>query len=237
MWQRDSAEGVGCGGVGADARGSFRLSGRFTQELLVPPSDCGALEYVAVSRSQSPSTLSTHIKTPTHPASYQQIDETLNYVLNHSPVDKTKSSPESKHLVQDVRDIIKTVDEAASADQFITKGSCQVGPKRDPRPRRGCSRCRHPPHGPQARHPKHGIEPTLNKKQDSEESFINAKLVDVDGTIGVKLVGMYFGKLRDIASLKGGVSDVVIAVPGWYTDIQRRAVLDAAAIANRHRPH
>jgi heat shock protein 4 len=45
---------------------------------------------------------------------------------------------------------------------------------------------------------------------------------------------MYFGKLRDIAAneLKVGVSDVVIAVPGWYTDIQRRAVLDAAAIAN-----
>lgn len=45
---------------------------------------------------------------------------------------------------------------------------------------------------------------------------------------------MYFGKLRDIASkeLKVGVSDVVIAVPGWYTDIQRRALLDAAAIAN-----
>lgn len=44
---------------------------------------------------------------------------------------------------------------------------------------------------------------------------------------------MYFGKLRDIAGaeLKTGVQDVVIAVPGWYTDIQRRAVLDAASIA------
>lgn len=44
---------------------------------------------------------------------------------------------------------------------------------------------------------------------------------------------MYFGKLRDIAAaeLKTGVQDVVIAVPGWYTDIQRRAVLDAASIA------
>ena len=44
---------------------------------------------------------------------------------------------------------------------------------------------------------------------------------------------MYFGRLRDIASkeLKTGVSDVVIAVPGWYTDVQRRALLSAATIA------
>lgn len=44
---------------------------------------------------------------------------------------------------------------------------------------------------------------------------------------------MYFGKLRDTASaeLKTGVSDVVIAVPGWFTDVQRRAIHDAAAIA------
>jgi len=44
---------------------------------------------------------------------------------------------------------------------------------------------------------------------------------------------MYLGKLRDIAAneLKTGVTDIVIAVPGWYTDIQRRAVLDAASIA------
>lgn len=45
---------------------------------------------------------------------------------------------------------------------------------------------------------------------------------------------MYLAKLRDIAAkeLKTGVTDIVIAVPGWYTDIQRRAVLDAAQIAN-----
>lgn len=48
-----------------------------------------------------------------------------------------------------------------------------------------------------------------------------------------QLVGAYLGKLRDIAAneLKQAVSDVVIAVPGWYTDIQRRALLDAAQIA------
>jgi len=49
-----------------------------------------------------------------------------------------------------------------------------------------------------------------------------------------QLVGAYLGKLRDIASveLKQPISDVVIAVPGWYTEIQRRAVFDAARIAN-----
>jgi len=83
--------------------------------------------------------------------------------------------------------------------------------------------------------------------QDYEKRFINATLVDVGGTVGTQvdylgdkhsfsatqLVGMYLGKLRDIAAfeLKTGVTDVVIAVPGWYTDIQRRAVLDAASIA------
>jgi heat shock 70kDa protein 4 len=45
---------------------------------------------------------------------------------------------------------------------------------------------------------------------------------------------MFLGKLRDIAAkeLKQVVSDVVIAVPGWYSDVQRRALIDAANIAN-----
>ncbi|KAG2154424.1 heat shock protein 70 family [Suillus bovinus] len=80
-----------------------------------------------------------------------------------------------------------------------------------------------------------------------EKKFLNATLVDVGGTIGVEvtyrgekqifsatqLVAMYFGKLRDITAneLKTAVSDLVIAVPGWYTDIQRRAMIDAAQIA------
>lgn len=44
---------------------------------------------------------------------------------------------------------------------------------------------------------------------------------------------MYLGKLRDTTSreLKSTVSDFVIAVPGWYTDVQRRTIQDAAAIA------
>ncbi|KAF9078091.1 heat shock protein 70 [Rhodocollybia butyracea] len=83
--------------------------------------------------------------------------------------------------------------------------------------------------------------------QNIEKKFINAALVDVQGTVGVEvnylgerqsfsatqLVAMYLGRLRDTASaeLKTGVSDIVIAVPGWYTDVQRRAILDAASIA------
>ncbi|EIW72554.1 hypothetical protein TREMEDRAFT_36779 [Tremella mesenterica DSM 1558] len=80
-----------------------------------------------------------------------------------------------------------------------------------------------------------------------EKKFINAELVDINGQAGVKvqyvgetsifsftqLVAAYLGKLRDIAAneLQQAVSDVVIAVPAWYTEIQRRAVYDAATIA------
>ncbi|KAH7889017.1 heat shock protein 70 family [Phlebopus sp. FC_14] len=80
-----------------------------------------------------------------------------------------------------------------------------------------------------------------------EKKYLNAKLIDVNGTVGTEvsylgekqtfsatqLVAMYLGKLRDITTneLKTAVSDFVIAVPGWYTDIQRRAIQDAASIA------
>ncbi|ORX95062.1 heat shock protein [Basidiobolus meristosporus CBS 931.73] len=83
--------------------------------------------------------------------------------------------------------------------------------------------------------------------QEIESQFINAKLVDVDGQVGVRvrygesetdfsstqLVAMYLGKLRDIAAaeLKAPVSDVVISVPAWFTDAQRRSILDASEIA------
>ncbi|KAF9526854.1 heat shock protein 70 family [Crepidotus variabilis] len=91
---------------------------------------------------------------------------------------------------------------------------------------------------------------TINDKQvlEHEKKFINAKLVDVQGTIGTEvtyrgekstyswtqLTGAYLGKLRDIASneLKTTITDVVISVPGWFTDIQRRALIDAASVAN-----
>ncbi|KAI8972172.1 heat shock protein [Trametes punicea] len=84
--------------------------------------------------------------------------------------------------------------------------------------------------------------------QDVEAKFTHVKLVDANGTVGAlvnylgeqkvfsatQIVAMYLGKLRDTAAkeLKTAISDVVITVPGWYTDIQRRALLDAAQIAN-----
>lgn len=44
---------------------------------------------------------------------------------------------------------------------------------------------------------------------------------------------MYLGKLRDTAQQEIGtkVSDVVVSVPGWFTDAQRRAMLDASKVA------
>lgn len=81
-----------------------------------------------------------------------------------------------------------------------------------------------------------------------EQQFITAPLVEVNGQVGaevtyrgekvkfsaVQLIGMYLGKIRDTASkeLKLPVSDVVIGCPPWFTDAQRRAMLDAAEVAN-----
>lgn len=84
--------------------------------------------------------------------------------------------------------------------------------------------------------------------QETEKRFVNSELVDVDGEVGVRvnykgepqcfsatqLMAMYLGKLRDTAAneLKAPVSDVVVSVPGWFNDKQRRAMLDACQIAN-----
>lgn len=81
-----------------------------------------------------------------------------------------------------------------------------------------------------------------------EQEFITAPLVDINGQVGaevtyrgekqrftaVQLIGMYLGKLRDTASkeLRLPVSDVVISCPPWFTDAQRRAMLDASQVAN-----
>ncbi|EXJ83266.1 hsp88-like protein [Capronia coronata CBS 617.96] len=80
-----------------------------------------------------------------------------------------------------------------------------------------------------------------------EQQYITAPLVDVDGQVGaevtyrgekkrfnaVQLIAMYLGKIRDTASreLKLPVSDVVLSCPPWFTDAQRRALIDAAEIA------
>lgn len=80
-----------------------------------------------------------------------------------------------------------------------------------------------------------------------EQQYSTAALCDVNGQVGVEvnylgkkekfsaiqLVAMYLGKIRDIAAkeLKLPVSDVTISVPSWFTDVQRRAMLDAGEIA------
>ena len=48
-----------------------------------------------------------------------------------------------------------------------------------------------------------------------------------------QLVSMYLNKIKSTASaeLKLPVSDVVISVPPWFTDVQRRSLLDAAEIS------
>ncbi|KAK5175666.1 adenyl-nucleotide exchange factor sse1 [Saxophila tyrrhenica] len=80
-----------------------------------------------------------------------------------------------------------------------------------------------------------------------EQEFVSAPLVDVNGTVGAEvnymgkkerfsasqLCAMFLTKVRQTASaeLKLPVNDMVIAVPAWYTDAQRRTILDAAEIA------
>lgn len=80
-----------------------------------------------------------------------------------------------------------------------------------------------------------------------ENKFISAQLVDVQGQVGAKvqylgeeqilssvqLTAAFLTKIKETATaeLKLPVSDVVISVPGWYTDAQRRAILDASEIA------
>src|SRR3954451_1466328 len=48
-----------------------------------------------------------------------------------------------------------------------------------------------------------------------------------------QITAMYLVKLKQISQdyLKQPMADVVIAVPGWWTDSQRMALLDAAKIA------
>jgi len=76
---------------------------------------------------------------------------------------------------------------------------------------------------------------------------VSAPLVDVHGQVGAEvtylgkkevftateLVSMFLGKVKATASaeLKLPVSDIVISVPPWFTDNQRRSLVDAAEIA------
>ncbi|TQN74540.1 Heat shock protein hsp88 [Colletotrichum shisoi] len=80
-----------------------------------------------------------------------------------------------------------------------------------------------------------------------EQQYITAPLVDVNGQVGVEvnylgkkerftntqLIAMYLSKIKQTtqAEIKLPVSDLVMSVPAWFTDIQRRAIIDAAEIA------
>ena len=80
-----------------------------------------------------------------------------------------------------------------------------------------------------------------------EQDFVSAQLVDVSNQVGAEvtylgkkerytatqLVSMFLSKVKATASaeLKLPVSDLVMSVPAWFTDSQRRALMDAAEIA------
>ncbi|OTA58339.1 heat shock protein Hsp88 [Hypoxylon sp. EC38] len=80
-----------------------------------------------------------------------------------------------------------------------------------------------------------------------EQQYVSAPLVDVNGQVGAEvtylgkkerfsatqLIAMFLSKIKQTTQneLKLPVSDLVISVPAWFTDIQRRSLLDAAEIA------
>lgn len=80
-----------------------------------------------------------------------------------------------------------------------------------------------------------------------EREFISAPLVDVNGQVGAEvtylgkqerftatqLISMFLSKIKATASaeLKLPVSDLVMSVPAWFTDAQRRSLMDASEIA------
>ncbi|KAI1765472.1 heat shock protein Hsp88 [Hypoxylon sp. FL1150] len=80
-----------------------------------------------------------------------------------------------------------------------------------------------------------------------EQQFVSAPLVDVGGQVGAEvsylgkkekfsatqLTAMFLSKIKQTTQneLKLPVSDLVISVPAWFTDVQRRSLLDAAEIA------
>lgn len=80
-----------------------------------------------------------------------------------------------------------------------------------------------------------------------EQDYVSAPLIDLNGQVGAEvtylgkkekytatqLVAMYLSKIKQTASveLKLPVSDMVMSVPAWFTDVQRRSLMDAAEIA------
>lgn len=80
-----------------------------------------------------------------------------------------------------------------------------------------------------------------------EQGFVPAELVDVDGEIGAEvtyldqkhkfkgtqLVAMFLTQLKNTAyaETKNASFDLVLSCPAWYTDAQRRSLIDACDIA------
>ncbi|KAF4340343.1 heat shock protein [Fusarium beomiforme] len=80
-----------------------------------------------------------------------------------------------------------------------------------------------------------------------EQQYVTAPLVDCNGQVGAEvnylgkkekftatqLVAMYLSKIKQTAGaeLKLPVQDVCLSVPPWFTDVQRRSLIDAAEIA------
>jgi heat shock protein 4 len=80
-----------------------------------------------------------------------------------------------------------------------------------------------------------------------EQDFVSAPLIDIGGQVGAEvtymgkkeqftatqITAMFLTRMKQTASqeLKLPVADVVLSCPVWYTDAQRRAILDAADIA------
>ncbi|KFY09746.1 hypothetical protein V491_07994, partial [Pseudogymnoascus sp. VKM F-3775] len=80
-----------------------------------------------------------------------------------------------------------------------------------------------------------------------EQSHISAPLVDINGQVGAEvtylgkkeqftatqLISMFLGRVKATAAaeLKLPVKEIVMSVPAWFTDVQRRSLMDAAEIA------
>lgn len=98
----------------------------------------------------------------------------------------------------------------------------------------------------------HGFKRLIGKKFNdpsvqNELKFLPYNVVDVNGTIGIKvqysgeekifspeqITAMLLTKLRETSeiALQCNINDCVLSVPSFYTDVERKSLLDAAKIA------
>lgn len=85
---------------------------------------------------------------------------------------------------------------------------------------------------------------------DVESKYLTNEITSKDGVMAanityrekpacfsnIELMGMFFGKLKatTFAATQSSVGDVVISVPSWSSERERRAIIDAAEIAGLH---